>query len=68
MTTNVDPYEQRPGRAAFWATCAASASPPEFAADDPTRQATPDVGAYSIKSAIPSQGPQSTAFSPAERL
>jgi hypothetical protein len=63
-----DPYEERSGRAAFWATVAAAVSPPEFAADDPTRQAAPDVGGYSVKGALPTQGPQSTAFTPAERL
>lgn len=63
-----DPYEERDGRAAFWATVVQSASPPEFAADDPTRQAAPDVGAYSIKSPIPSSGFTTTAFGHAERL
>jgi hypothetical protein len=62
-----DPYEERAGRAAFWATVV-QANPPEFAADDPTRQAAPDVGAYSIKTPIPSSGFTTTAFGAAERL
>lgn len=65
--SNVDLYEERPTRAAFWATVLGSASPPEFAADDPTRKARPDVGAYSIKSSLPTGG-ISTFTSPAERL